>query len=64
MSAHTRQTAPPDATALFAAGYLQALDDVAKALALPVDAGFLQKLRTAVGVKARAAVAKAAGAGA
>lgn len=47
---------------LFVAGYLQALDDVAKALAVPIDAGFLQKLREkAASVQARAAIAKAVG---
>lgn len=50
------------ARALFVAGYHQALDDVAKALAVPADARFLKALRTkAAGVQARAAIAKAAG---
>ena len=47
---------------LFTSGYLQALDDVAMALAVPPDAGFLAKLRARVAkVKAIAAIAKAAG---
>lgn len=47
---------------LFSAGYLQALNDVAATLAVPADAGFLQRLREkAAGVQARATIAKAAG---
>lgn len=47
---------------LFVAGYHQALDDVATALALPPTAGFLEKLRAkAAGVRMRAAIAKATG---
>lgn len=47
---------------LFIAGYHQALDDVAKALALPKTAGFLERLRAkAAAVKTRAAIAKATG---
>ena len=51
------------ARTLFVAGYHQALDDVAKALSVPADAGFLAKLRAkAAGVVARAAIARATGA--
>lgn len=48
---------------LFSAGYLQALDDVAEALAIPKDAVFLTELRKKVAiVKTRAAIARATGA--
>lgn len=46
----------------FTAGYLHALDDVAKRLALPTDAGFLEELRGKVAnMKMRAVVTKATG---
>lgn len=58
-----RLTDKEAARELFVAGYHQALDDVAKRLGMPADAGFLTELRAkAAGVKASAAIKKATGA--
>ena len=57
-----RLTDKEAACELFVAGYHQALEDVAKELAIPHTAGFLLRLRMkAAGAKARAAIAKATG---
>ena len=59
-TAERKLTSREAARELFVAGYLQALDDVAAALAVPKDAGFLTALRSKAAAVQTAAAIKAA----